>query len=79
MSTVPVRYVGPSKGRTIAATGQHCLRGASVDVDPDLASELVATGDWDIAPPESPPPDLPPPDLDGDTTTPDDAGDGGED
>lgn len=77
MSTVPVSYVGPSKGRTIAATGQHCLRGGTVDVPPDLAGDLVATGVWENVTAAAP--DLPPPDLDGGIDPTDDAGDGGED
>lgn len=39
-------YVGPGPGRIIAATGQVCLAGESVDVDDDLARSLLAQDVW---------------------------------
>lgn len=46
-----VRYVGPHKTVEIAATGQTCERGKTVDVPADIGRELVKQASWKKATP----------------------------
>lgn len=45
-----IRYVGPHKTVEIAATGQTCDRGKTVDVPADLARQLCKQASWKKAP-----------------------------
>lgn len=44
-----IRYIGPQKTRTIAATGQQVTRGELVDVAADLARSLLTQSVWEPA------------------------------
>lgn len=41
-----IRYDGPHAEVEIAATGQTCKRGGTVDVDPAVAKELLQQAYW---------------------------------
>jgi hypothetical protein len=43
---VKLRYLGPHAEVEIAATGQTVKRGATVDVDTEIAKQLIAQKSW---------------------------------
>lgn len=47
-----IRYVGPHQTVEIAATGQICPKGETVDVKADLARSLVKQASWEKVKPK---------------------------
>lgn len=47
MATRLVRYVGEHDAMDIPAIGVVAERGAEVEVDSEIAKELLARGDWE--------------------------------
>lgn len=47
MATRVVKYVGPQEGVDIPALGVVVERGAEVEVDAELAKELLAREEWE--------------------------------